>query len=43
MGRRVNIEFDLVGKYIENMLAEKAVESVVHPKLSIDRLKELGY
>jgi riboflavin synthase len=43
VGRRVNLEFDLVGKYIENMLAVRGSDSPARPQLSIERLKDLGY
>ena len=46
-GRRVNIEVDILGKYVEKLLTCKDVAgndiSGVKPSLSLDRLRENGF
>ena len=43
VGSRVNLEFDMIGKYIEHLMVKKEDEKSNRPPLTVDMLKELGY
>ncbi len=43
LGAPVNLEVDLVGKYIERLLGPHRVASVVLPGLTREKLKEFGF
>jgi riboflavin synthase len=42
-GERVNLECDILAKYVEKLLASRGAQREATPRLTIEQLKEMGY